>query len=867
LSPAEAAALEKMKAAQADIDARKEEFSRARSALMDMGFTVKLAHRALIAADGNVEAAAAWLLAHPGLLEKEGDVIESNRYDVHAAAPGLQILDKSSIISTRGGVAPEDPTKKAEAYYSAAKKIMELQEQQAEIQRQRAAASGGAAAASDQPSLDEVFATEAASRSYASGERSPRSASPPRRTSPRGAASPALNVSASPMPLPQVTKTQSLEWTQNRLVSGENPLTYYDIQYEKRLGRGGFGDVYLGKQKATGDSVAIKKMQINRKNKLEYLLVETELHAKSAQYPGVVRFLQAFLLRDEMEFWVVMEYIDGGPLNSFTILPEFKEPQACYVTKKVLEALCHIHYCVAGESLVAHANGTARSLAGMCAETGAVRGVTPLQSSTLVTSFTRHDLVPLSASQAIRRRVPRRCVCVTLQDGSELVCTPDHPILGADGTWMSLEARSDMPHVVPSLAVGKRVVRSVLHTVTVEPADEQDARNLTVARLCGVVAMPRAEDDRRAVRADLSAAGMAALAQVASPIVAECVLANGARGAIRELVASFWGTNVGGAPRPKTGRLTTLRYSDTPINRSIARDLERALADHFSVAVRVSQRTRSVTFASAEDAARFAADVGVRYSVEKQAAWGLWLLHRSLGTAEGSSLAPAWSDFLTTVGYAAGRRSVALSIVSITPAADGAAIPVYDLTVPNNPAGDRQASFVANGIVVHNCNRIHRDIKSANILVARQGDVKLTDFGLGAQLTAYEQRRRTMLGTAEFMAPEIIMRSAYSTQVDIWALGMLVHEMADGETPFAGLQPTAVLAKIETEGVPPLKRKKWTHEAKDFVSQCLQFVPERRPAARALTLHPWFKHACTQESFVPLVEKVRQKGEGGCSIM
>jgi len=859
-----------MKAAQADIDARKEEFSRARSALMDMGFTVKLAHRALIAADGNVEAAAAWLLAHPGLLEKEGDVIESNRYDVQAAAPGLQMLDKSSMLSTRG-VAPEDPTKKAEAYYSAAKKIMELQEQQAEIQRQRAAAAGGAAAASDEPSLDEVFASEAASRSYGvdkRGESSPRRASPPRRTSPRGQASPALNVSASPMPLPQVTKTQSLEWTQNRLVSAENPLTYYDIQYEKRLGRGGFGDVYMGTQKATGDPVAIKKMQINRKNKLEYLLVETELHAKSAQYPGVVRFLQAFLLRDEMEFWVVMEYIDGGPLNSFTVLPEFKEPQACYVTKKVLEALCHIHYCVAGESLVAHANGTARSLAGMCEESTAVRGVTPLPSTALVQSFARHDLMPLSASQAIRRRVPRRCVRVTLQDGSELVCTPDHPLLGADGTWMSLEARSDMPHVVPSLAVGKRVVRSVLHSVAVEPADVQDARNLTVARLCGVVSMPRLEDDRRAVQADLASTGMAALAQVASPIVAECLLANGARGAIRELIASFWGTNVGGAPRPKTGRLTALRYSDTPINRSIARDLERVLVDHFAVAVRVSQAKRSVTFATPEDAARFAVDVGVRYSVEKQASWGLWLVHRSMSTAEGTGGAsPAWSDFLTTVGYAAGRRSIALAVVSIAPAADGAAIPVYDLTVPNNPAGDRQASFVANGIVVHNCNRIHRDIKSANILVARQGDVKLTDFGLGAQLTAYEQRRRTMLGTAEFMAPEIIMRSAYSTQVDIWALGMLVHEMADGETPYAGLQPTAVLAKIEADGVPPLKRKKWTHESKDFVSQCLQFEPERRPAARALTLHPWFKHACAQEDIVPLVEKVRQKGDGGCSIM
>ena len=62
-------------------------------------------------------------------------------------------------------------------------------------------------------------------------------------------------------------------------------------------------------------------------------------------------------------------------------------------------------------------------------------------------------------------------------------------------------------------------------------------------------------------------------------------------------------------------------------------------------------------------------------------------------------------------------------------------------------------------------------------------------------------------------------------------------------------------------------KKKTSAAMKDFVAQCLQMAPEKRPTSRALTLHPWLKTACDPADIIPLVEIVKSKGGGGCSIM
>lgn len=169
-------------------------------------------------------------------------------------------------------------------------------------------------------------------------------------------------------------------------------------------------------------------------------------------------------------------------------------------------------------------------------------------------------------------------------------------------------------------------------------------------------------------------------------------------------------------------------------------------------------------------------------------------------------------------------------------------------------------------VYIHRTNRIHRDIKSANVLVASDGNVKLTDFGLAAQLTTEFQQRSTVLGTADFMAPEIIERKPYGVKVDVWAIGMFVIELAHRTTPFHGMPPKAVLDRLQAFGPPKLpntKGKKWTESMRAFVATCLVMDPEKRPSSASLERNPWLKRACEPQGMVPLIGMLKDGGKEG----
>jgi hypothetical protein len=159
---------------------------------------------------------------------------------------------------------------------------------------------------------------------------------------------------------------------------------------------------------------------------------------------------------------------------------------------------------------------------------------------------------------------------------------------------------------------------------------------------------------------------------------------------------------------------------------------------------------------------------------------------------------------------------------------------------------------------IHAMHRIHRDIKSDNILLGSDGSVKLADFGYAAQLTQKQQKRNTVVGTPYWMAPELIRGHDYGTKVDIWSLGIMVMEMAEGEPPYMEFPPLRALFLITTKGIPKLKEDTWSPNLFAFLQQCLEKEVDQRPEAEALLRHPWLENVCEPSEMVDLVMRARE---------
>ncbi|GMG39015.1 unnamed protein product [Ambrosiozyma monospora] len=157
---------------------------------------------------------------------------------------------------------------------------------------------------------------------------------------------------------------------------------------------------------------------------------------------------------------------------------------------------------------------------------------------------------------------------------------------------------------------------------------------------------------------------------------------------------------------------------------------------------------------------------------------------------------------------------------------------------------------------LHETGKIHRDIKAANVLMSKDGDIKIADFGVATQLSNNLSKRNTFVGTPYWMPPEIVKHRDYTFTADIWSLGITAIELAYGKPPLSEYHPFDVLFKIPDDP-PPTLGSGFSEEFNDFVNQCLNKDPLKRPKAVHLLKHKFIKkYAKVDKSkLIALVEK------------
>ncbi|CAN6445569.1 unnamed protein product [Victoria cruziana] len=150
---------------------------------------------------------------------------------------------------------------------------------------------------------------------------------------------------------------------------------------------------------------------------------------------------------------------------------------------------------------------------------------------------------------------------------------------------------------------------------------------------------------------------------------------------------------------------------------------------------------------------------------------------------------------------------------------------------------------------LHGKGIVHRDIKGSNLLVSRDGDVRIGDLGCASR-TGAAAEAGGLAGTPLFMAPEVARGQSQGTPADIWALGCTVVEMATGRPPWGGDVTDLVSALYRigcTDAVPGLPEN-LSEEGRGFLGRCFCRNPSERWTAEQLLQHPFVNKLTSVEA-------------------
>ncbi|XP_074139635.1 protein kinase C delta type [Sminthopsis crassicaudata] len=141
---------------------------------------------------------------------------------------------------------------------------------------------------------------------------------------------------------------------------------------------------------------------------------------------------------------------------------------------------------------------------------------------------------------------------------------------------------------------------------------------------------------------------------------------------------------------------------------------------------------------------------------------------------------------------------------------------------------------------LHGKGIIYRDLKLDNVMLDKEGHIKIADFGMCKENVVGENRASTFCGTPDYIAPEILQGLKYTFSVDWWSFGVLLYEMLIGQSPFHGDDEDELFESIRVD-TPHYPR--WiTKESKDILEKLFERDPTKRLGVTGnIKVHPFFK--------------------------
>jgi len=179
---------------------------------------------------------------------------------------------------------------------------------------------------------------------------------------------------------------------------------------------------------------------------------------------------------------------------------------------------------------------------------------------------------------------------------------------------------------------------------------------------------------------------------------------------------------------------------------------------------------------------------------------------------------------------------------------------------PGKRLSESEAMFYLYDLIValkylHRRRVIHRDLKLGNLFLDSDNRIKVGDFGLAAQLEHDGEKKRTICGTPNYIAPEILEgKHGHSYEVDIWSLGVICYTMLFGRPPFETSDVKTTYRKIRYNQYAFPDTVHVSQQAKDLISSILRTDPRSRPSLDEILASSWFQTSRLPPPMPPSVE-------------